>query len=279
MATMISTPWQQNLGIPPITPQAAGQGTYLGSTYSYTPGHAATTPGGKGTSAASTISANDTFVEGTDVYAMWMNLPPDQMDRLNAIAGYIYPKGASYTQVGDLWSKGVALSHNATRLAGERLTPLQALEQSILAGNVATLKGTAGGGGSGGGGGGGAYTGPTTTTMNAVSSRLTNPSAARGIMNTALQQYLGRDAKPEEQQAFLAALNAEESANPTRTHQVTTTTPSGHNNSVAQSDRTTGGVDQAQFAEEWARAQPGSAEFQAAGRYMDLFINSLKAQV
>ena len=277
MAKMISTPWQQNLGIPPISQQAAGQGTYLGSTYSYTPGHAATTPGGLGTSGAATVGADDTFVEGTDVYAMWMNLPPAQMDRLQAVANYVHPKGATYTQIGDLWSKGVALSHNATRLQGQRLTPLNALEQMVLSGNIDGIKGTAGGGA--GGGGAGAYKGPVTTTSDATSSRLTNPSSARGIMNSALQTYLGRDAMPQEQQAFLAALNAEESANPTMTHQVVTTTPVGHNQTVKQADQTTGGVDQTQFAEEWARAQPGSAEYQAAGRYMDLFVKSLQATV
>lgn len=118
-------------------------------------------------------------------------------------------------------------------------------------------------GGGGGGGGGG--------TSVSTQMRLTDPQTARGLVNNALSTFLGREADPKEQQAFLKALNVQERMSPT----VTTTTAGGG----GATSVTTGGFNPSTFAEDWARGQEGSAEFQAATTFLDTFIQTLKPVV
>lgn len=109
--------------------------------------------------------------------------------------------------------------------------------------------------GSGGGGGGG----PSTLT----SYDFTSPRAARDILDASLKVYLGRAATPDEVRAFTASLRAEEQANPT------VSTLSGGTRTA------TGGVDAQSFARDYAMQQEGAAEYQAATRYLDLFLEAL----
>jgi len=97
--------------------------------------------------------------------------------------------------------------------------------------------------------------------------RLTDPQGARTLIDSALEQYLGRKATAKEQREFLKALNVQEARNPT-------VTTSGAGSSV-----TTGGFNPATFAEEYAQGMEGSAEFQAATTFLDSFINALKPVV
>jgi hypothetical protein len=84
---------------------------------------------------------------------------------------------------------------------------------------------------------------------------LTNPDDARSLVNGALQQYLGRDATPEEVAEFTKALNQAERKNPL------VTTPT----------QRSGGVSAGQRAIDFARSQEGSAEFLAETQYSDWF--------
>lgn len=105
-----------------------------------------------------------------------------------------------------------------------------------------------------GGGGGG---GPT----QAVS--LTDPGTAKQLINQSLQQYLGRNATPDELQNFVAALNKAEMKSP-RVSRVAGATAV-----------TAGGFNPATFAEDYAAGMEGAGEFQAVTSALDNFIGSL----
>jgi hypothetical protein len=106
-------------------------------------------------------------------------------------------------------------------------------------------------------GAGGAYTGPVTQV------RLTDPDTAMGLIDQSLQGALGRSASAQEKQRFLEALRKYEMANPT----VTTGDQTG---SV-----TTGGSNPQVFAQRFASAQEGAAEFKAATTFLDAFLGAL----
>lgn len=265
-----STPWNSQLGIPPVSPEAAAQGTYMGSTFSYTPGRAAQN-GQPGTSGAATIGANDTFINDSIAWSGWMNLPPAGKQQFDAIVNYVYPNGASLTQRQDLWSKGKMNSDYIVRTSGQRVDPLAALSMAIQSGNIPGGESRGGGGGGGGGG----YNGPTTTNAISKSTNLTNPDTARGLVDTALSKFLGREATKHEQAQFMQALNAHEMKSPTITQQTTTSTPVGHDTNVSQQSMSQGGVDPAQFAEEWAQSQEGASEHSAAVGFLNTFLKSL----
>jgi hypothetical protein len=90
-----------------------------------------------------------------------------------------------------------------------------------------------------------------------------------------LGNFLGRAADPQEQKAFLKALNVQERQNPTVTRQ---TTVSGGGSSSSTSS-TIGGFNPSTFAKEYAAGQEGAGEFQAATSLLDTFISSLGAKV
>ena len=105
--------------------------------------------------------------------------------------------------------------------------------------------------------------------------RLTDPSTARGLIDAALGNFLGRAADPQEQKAFLKALNVQEKQNPTITRQ---TTVSGGGSSSSTSN-TVGGFNPSTFASEYAAGQEGAGEFQAATSLLDTFIGALGAKI
>ncbi len=116
------------------------------------------------------------------------------------------------------------------------------------------------------GGGGGAVSRSVSTQVN-----LTDPGSARKLVDDALSQYLGRRANPNEQAKFFKALNVMERESPV----VTTSTRSGSSASTVSE----GGFNPSTFADEWARGQQGSGEYQAATTYLNAFIDSLKATI
>lgn len=118
---------------------------------------------------------------------------------------------------------------------------------------------------SGGGGGGGGGTMTVTTT------NITNPDAAKRLVNQAMSSYLGREATAQEIKQFVKALNTEERANPT----IQTMSSSG----TSQSQVIEGGMDAAQFTQEYAQSRPDYAEYRAATDLMESFLGILQGPV
>lgn len=125
---------------------------------------------------------------------------------------------------------------------------------------------------------GGTQTVDSTTTQ----TTLTSPSAAKGLLYSALTQYLGHMPSDGEVAQFTASLNADEKSHPVVKHTTGTTdmqtvdpTTGGYKIKNKQ-ETVTGGVDPSTEAVDYARAQPGSAEYQAATSYMDAFAAALK---
>lgn len=125
--------------------------------------------------------------------------------------------------------------------------------------------------GAGAGGAGGAGGGPKTTTSRSESVNLADPSTARGLIDATISQYLGRNPTDTEYANFTAALNAAQKKSPSITQSVTT---SGGGTSSSRSV-TKGGMDEAQFAREYAQSQEGVAELSAATTGLDSFIDAI----
>lgn len=254
MANTVSTPLNDRFGIPRVTAEAASQGVYMGSRYSYTPGAAATGEA-KGTSGRATVGVDDQFIGGTDIYAGYMALPPEGqqilVDVLNAKRGV---GNWGQQEMAGVWADGIAASRLIVSQTGQRVSPLEALRDFYIGNKkVPGLSGK-----KAGGGGGGGYSGPVTQT------RLTDPTTAESLLDTSLKNYLGRAATGKEKSEFLRALNRYEAENPT------VTTPMGKGGSV-----TTGGAQPTVFAEKFAQAQEGAAEYGAATTYFDAFLGAL----
>jgi len=164
------------------------------------------------------------------------------------------------------WQSAVDQSAQRLQVYGQQITPDQIFTRMLgnLAANGLTAGGTAIGNGAGG-----------TSRATQKSVNLTDPSTARGLIDNALSQHLGRQANPQEQAAFLKALNVQQQASPTITEQTTTT--SGRNSS--STSQTTGGFNASTFADEYAAGQQGAGEFQAATTLLDSFIGALGAKV
>lgn len=124
--------------------------------------------------------------------------------------------------------------------------------------------------------GGGAYTGPVTSITTDRIINLTNPTEAQSFVDSALQQYLGRDATEEERGKFYEALNQLERENPVIQRSRRTTTPYGPGLQKSKG-RTVqeGGINAAVVAEEFAASRPQAAETAISGQYMDWFMEKL----
>lgn len=131
---------------------------------------------------------------------------------------------------------------------GQKVDPFQFMEMRK---QLFIKSGQAGGRGGGAGGG----VGPRAVV------NLTNPQDAEVLVDNALTQYLGRQADPEELQAFLKVLNRQERKNPV----------------VVSRSGQTGGVNPQLIAQEFAAAQPEAAETQAATTYMSWMVDALNA--
>lgn len=127
---------------------------------------------------------------------------------------------------------------------------------------------------------GGGYGGSGSESSTVVDVNFTNPDTAKGVLNNAMAQYLGRDAKPGELQKFISALKGHEAADPTvtttKSGTSTTGTQASHATTSTASRVTEGGTNSAQFAEDWARSQEGSGEHVAATRLLDGFMKAIQ---
>ena len=255
MASTVSTPLNDALGLPRITPQAASQGVYMGSRYTYQAGSQAP------------VTREDTFVPTGDVWGAYASLSPEASKTLvqimNAKAG---KRSWNPEELKGLFSDGVLASNYIVSQTGEAVDPIEALARFYLDGQEVPGMGqrdAGGGAGAGAGGaGGGGYSGPITQT------RLTDTVTAESLLDKSLKDYLGRAATDKEKSAFVKSLNRYEAENPT------VTTPTGPGGSV-----TTGGAQPSVFAEQYARGQEGAAEYGAATTYFDAFLGALKNPV
>lgn len=207
-------------------------------------------------------------VAGADV--SYYLLSDTAKKELNSLMDQLYPNGWDPSWIHKPYQRGLQASAYAYANSGQRLTALD-LTKRFLADEAAQ-----GGPGGKGANGTAKYTGPVTTTQTQTSVNLTDPGSARKIVGDALKTYLGRDARPDEQEKFFKALGAQEARNPSVTRATSTTTPMGKARTDVQSTTVSeGGFNPSTFAEEWARGQEGSAEYQAATTYLNTFINAL----
>lgn len=246
MANNISTPINSRFGktgLPPITPEAAASGVYSGTQYDYVGG-------------SQGVAAKDVFVPLQQAWGGYGAFSPEEEALMVQIMNAKRGVGQwGKQEISSVYADGIGMSNYIVASTGRRVTPLQALSDFYLKGEDIPGYEAPSTGRKGGGGG---YSGPVTQT------RLSDPMTAESLLDNSLRTYLGRSATPKEKDKFLQALNSYERKNPT------VTTPAGTGFTV-----TTGGAQPSVFAEEYAQAQEGAAEFQAATTYLDSFLKSL----
>jgi len=190
----------------------------------------------------------------------WAMLSPAASKKIARDADRFYGYGLKgQVNLPSFYSDMVDVAYNAQMQFGERITPLEAYDW--YAKKFGKQLGTAASGSSGGGGGGGGPAAPTKRV------NLTDPDTANGLVDNALEQYLGRRANNKEQTAFRQALRKAEMKNPVSAK------------IVGDTAVTKGGVAPSVRAEEFAMAQEGSAEYQAGTTYYDAFISAIKNPV
>lgn len=130
--------------------------------------------------------------------------------------------------------------------------------------------------GAGGGGGGGAAQ-PTRGVVETVN--FTDPGTAKTVLDQALQQYLGRTATTKELSQFKKALTSVQEDMPSVT--TTDTDLVTEKGELTQKTRQTGQspMNVQSFAQAYAQAQEGSAEYQAATDLMDSFISAIAGDI
>jgi hypothetical protein len=158
------------------------------------------------------------------------------------------------TYMQSTWNEMVTGAANAGKWASQPISPWDW--------GAGAYRGEGGAAGAGSGGGAGAYTGPVKTV------NLTDPDTAMGLIDQSLQSSLGRAANQMEKQRFMEALREYETRNPI----ITTPTMSG--GQVTGSVRS-GGANPQMFAQRFAQAQEGSAEYAASTTFLDAFLGAL----
>lgn len=120
----------------------------------------------------------------------------------------------------------------------------------------------------------GPFTGTKTRTDTATV--LTDPTAAKALVNDVLSHALGRAANEEELRAFTATLNAAERANP-----VTTVTDTEYVDGevVSTSAVQSGGLDRGQVLLDEAMAKPEYGAYQAATTYFNALMGAIQSPV
>lgn len=158
-----------------------------------------------------------------------------------------------------IWQKAVDLSMRLYA-AGKKVTPWTALELLGRSGYT--------------GGRGGGFTGTRSRSDAAIV--LTNPTAAKNLINDVLSQHLGRRATEEEVRTLTAMLNAAERANPV----TTTTTETWRDGEVVSTSTTrSGGVDGAQVIADDVMERPEYGAYQAASTYFEALLGALSSPV
>lgn len=193
------------------------------------------------------------------VKSNWAMLSPQATQKIasDAQAWAGWSKPVPMQNLPGFWENMVNIAYQAQTQFGERISPLEAFDWYKR--KFGKIPAAGGAGGSGGGGGG-----PAAPTKRV---NLTDPDTANQLVDAALEQYLGRRANDKESQAFRQALRRAEMRNPTEVD--------------IQGDTaiTRGGINPQARAEEFAMAQEGAAEYQAATTYLDAFIQGIQNPV
>ena len=208
---------------------------------------------------AGSPQGNKSFWNIDVVKSNWAMLSPEATRKIasDAQSWAGWSKPVPMQNLPGFWENMVNIAYQAQTQFGERVSPLEAFDwYKRKFGKVPT---TAGGGGGGGGGGGAAA--PTKRV------NLTDPDTANQLVDSALEQYLGRRANESEMKAFRTALNRAERKSPVSVD--------------VQGDTavTKGGINPQRRAEQFAMAQEGAAEYQASTTYLDAFIQGIQNPV
>jgi hypothetical protein len=218
----------------------------------------------------------NTWYDKADVEGQFSSL--SWMDQLlfEATAKSISSRSTGGGLFTDMVNKSAYMSTVGNRVTPQQLMYEIAAQRGIINEDgtvdlalVKQLTGDKSGSSSSGGGSGPKYG---TSVDTAISVPHTDPDTAKGLVNQALSTYLGKEASPEELDKFIASLQQHSAENADMTTRTTTTSPGGS----TQSSQSTGGINAQQYAVDWARAQEGSAEFQAASGYFDEFIQAIQ---
>lgn len=206
------------------------------------------------------------YIPTTAAKNSYWTMSEEDKNKLVVTMNKAYPGGWKQSDLIAGWNRAVDSSSAMMTAEGNVVHPVQMFENLIpnMAYNGLSASGSTSGSGSGG-----------TSYAIQKSVNLTDPSTARGLIDTALNNHLGRKANAKEQAAFLKALNVQQEASPSITEQ--TTTSSGKSSSTTS--QTTGGFNASTFANEYAAGQEGAGEFQAATSLLDSFIGALGAKV
>lgn len=201
-------------------------------------------------------TSTDTFTDARLMKDLMLN--DAEYDRVIEMTRRYY-KGMpmTFSWIEKRWGKAVDMANKRWVLFGEKITPYEVYDRMIARYRAKQDERNASGGGGygsyGGGGGGGG----------SVTIRLTNATDARVILNQAMTQWMGREAKPEEIAKFVKMLNSQERANPIEVSSDGTTTVQK------------GGFNPATFAQDFVQAKNGSAEYTAVTSILDALIGAL----
>lgn len=196
----------------------------------------------------------------SDQVKNFSTLPRDLVNEIVNMANAYYGRPVDPSWIRGRWAEAVDEAAEAYQINGILISPLEVYDDLIAGAAAADAAaaasytsgyGSYGGGGGGGGGG---------------SVSLTNYTTAKAILNQAMSAWLGRQASEAEVSNFLALLNEQEKANPV---------VQDFSGDIAIQS---GGFDPQQFAEDFAKAQPGSGEYQAVTTYLDAFLSALSSR-
>lgn len=200
-------------------------------------------------------------------------------DRLFAIGLIDEDETRDYGVLSKTWEYVVQETASA-QSQGRRYTPWKMAE--IIAGfqngkPADNGRGGRSGGksGGGGGGGGGSTRVPFSGTKTTQSVDLTDPDTARGLIHDTLKKALGREAKPEEIEAFTNVLHSAQRSRPTTT--ATTYVNDEQTGSTTSGGMTAGGAQQLMLEE--AQKKPDWGAFQASTTVFDWLQQALKSPV
>lgn len=126
--------------------------------------------------------------------------------------------------------------------------------------------------------------GKSTNTQTSTSVDLTDPTTARGIIDSAYQSATGQAPTDAQREDFLSMLNDAERRHPSVSTgtQTTSTTGSGTGNTKSNTTSSTsssGGVNPQQLAQDQAMQDPGYGSYQAATTYANALFEALRSPV
>lgn len=193
------------------------------------------------------------YIDTNVAYNLYGLLEPKAQKKLADTMDRFYGKGRWKPDwIPKFWGRSVNIAQTALQVQGRDVNPLNAFDQLVSQSAEMGINPD----GNGGGGGGGSSAPKATV-------NLTDPDTAKVVVDQALQTYLGRAANERELATFTAALTRQEMKNPNRVDMQGGTAV------------TSGGVNPQAYAQEFAQAQEGAAEYGAATTFLDAFIESL----